>query len=248
MANETFKKQRQDIHNSDVPMVCRACEARHRGICGALSPKQLTELSKYTAIKKIKNGTELFADADRVTTYSNILAGVVKLTKMLADGREQIVGLQFAPDFMGRPFQSNRSISAEASGDVLVCSFPKTAIDRLIKDSPNLEHRLLEQTLQELDEAREWMVTLGRKSALEKIASFLLLIAIHYNPEALDEEGPITFDLPLTRTDIADYLGTTVETVSRNLTKLRKEGVIGIEDNRHFTIPNLARLEKRAAL
>jgi len=228
-------------------MVCRSCEARHRGICGALSPKQLTELSKYTSLKWVKAGTELFADADRVTTYSNILAGVVKLTKILEDGRQQIVGLQFAPDFMGRPFQSKRSINAEASGDVSVCSFPKTAIDRLIAQSPELEHRLLEQTLQELDEARDWLVTLGRKSASEKVASFLLLIAIHCNPETFDEEGPITFELPLRRIDIADYLGITIETVSRNLTKLRKEGVVEIENNRHFTVPDLSRLEMRAA-
>jgi CRP/FNR family transcriptional regulator len=246
MVDKILKKSRQDIHNSDVPVVCRACEARHRGICGALSPKQLTELSKYTALKRVKAGTELFTDADRVTTYSNILAGVVKLTKVLADGRQQIVGLQFAPDFMGRPFQSKRLMSAEATGDVSVCSFPKTAIDRLIVESPDLEHRLLEQTLQELDEAREWMVTLGRKSASEKVASFLLLIAIHFNPEALDEEGPITFDLPLRRVDIADFLGVTIETVSRNLTKLRKEGVVEIENNRHFTVPDLSRLEMRA--
>ncbi len=246
MADETREKTRQDIHNSDVPVVCRACEARHRGICGALSPKQLTELSKYTAIKKVESGTELFYDADRVTTYSNILAGVVKLTKMMADGRQQIVGLQFATDFMGRPFQTERQMSAEATSDVLVCSFPKTAIDRLILESPELEHRLFEQTLQELDEAREWMVTLGRKSASEKIASFLVLIAIHYNPEALDEEGPITFDLPLSRAEIGDFLGLTIETVSRNLTKLRKEGVVKIENNRHFTVPDLSRLEMRA--
>jgi len=243
---EALGKTKQDIHNSDVPIVCRACEARHRGICGALSPKQLTKLSKHTVLKRVKAGTELFTDADRVTTYSNILAGVVKLTKILIDGRQQIVGLQFAPYFLGRPFQSKRLMNAEATGDVSICSFPKTAIDRLIIESPDLEHRLLKQKLQELDEAREWMVTLGRKSAHEKIASFLLLIAIHYNPEALDEEGSITFDLPLRRTDIADFLGLTVETVSRNLTKLRKEGVVEIENNRHFTVPDLSRLEMRA--
>jgi CRP/FNR family transcriptional regulator len=247
MNDEALNKTRQDIHNSDVPVVCRSCEARHHGICGALSSKQLTELGKYTAIKRVEAGTELFTDADRITTYSNILSGVVKLTKLLADGRQQIVGLQFAPDFMGRPFQSKRLMSAEAAGDVLVCSFPKAAIDRLIVESPDLEHRLLEQTLQELDEAREWMVTLGRKSASEKISSFLLLIAIHFNPEALDEEGPITFDLPLKRADIADFLGITVETVSRNLTKLRMEGVVEIKSNRHFTVPDLSRLEMRAA-
>ena len=246
MVEEARTKLRQDIHNSDLPVVCRACEVRHRGICGALTPKQLSELGKYTTIKKVKAGAELFADADRVTTYSNILAGVVKLTKLLADGRQQIVGLQFAPDFMGRPFRASRNMSAESTGEVSICSFPKSAFDRLIREAPELEHRVHEQTLAELDEAREWMVTLGRKTAAEKIASFLLLIAKHHNPEALDEQHPISFDLPLTRSDIADFLGVTIETVSRNLTKLRKENVIQIENNRHFTIPDLSRLEMRS--
>ena len=229
-----------------MPVVCRACEARHRGICGALSPKQLTDLGKYTHIENVKAGTELFADGDRVTTYSNVLAGVVKLTKLLADGRQQIVGLQFAPDFMGRPFHSSRNVYAETAGDVLICSFPKAAIDRLISETPDLEHRILEQTLKELDEAREWMFALGRKSAIEKIASFLLLIANHYDPEALDESNSVTFDLPLKRSEIADFLGITIETVSRNITKLRKERIIVIENNRQITVPNLMRLEVRS--
>ena len=85
MVEEARTKLRQDIHNSDMPVVCRACEVRHRGICSALSPEQLTKLSKYTSIKKVKSGVELFADADRITTYSNILAGIVKLTKLMSD-------------------------------------------------------------------------------------------------------------------------------------------------------------------
>ncbi len=240
------EKTRFDIHNSDIPVLCRACEARHRGICGALSPHQLVELSKHTNRKKVEPGTQVFAETDKITSYSNILSGVVKLTKLLADGRQQIVGLQFAPDFLGRPFQLERTIDAEATTEVSMCSFPKAAIDRLIADNPKLEHVLLEQTLKELDEARDWMVTLGRKTAAEKVASFLLLISHHIDPEADVSEGPVTFDLPLTRADIADFLGLTIETVSRQLTKLRKDNVIRIENNRHITVPDVERLQMRA--
>lgn len=240
------QEPRRDIHNSDVPVVCRSCEARHRGICGALNEDQLLELSKHTNKRSVDPGTQVFSETDKVVTYSNILSGVIKLTKILADGRQQIVGLQFAPDFLGRPFQKERTIDAEAATSVALCSFPKTAIDRLISQTPELEHKLLEQTLKELDEARDWMVTLGRKTAAEKVASFLLLIASHVDPEAADEEGPIVFDLPLTRADIADFLGLTIETVSRQLTKLRKDGVVRIENNRHIIVPDLERLELRA--
>lgn len=240
------QEARLDVHNSDVPALCRACEARHRGICGALNANQLLELSKHSTRKAIEPGSQVFSDTDEVVNYSNILNGVVKLTKILADGRQQIVGLQFAPDFLGRPFQSERNIDAEAATGVSLCSFPKSAIDRMIADTPELEHRLLQQTLKELDEAREWMVTLGRKTAAEKVASFLLLIADHANPESGHTDGPIVFDLPLTRADIADFLGLTIETVSRQLTKLRKDGVIHIEHNRHITVPNIERLQMRS--
>ena len=238
---------RQDVHNSGIPVLCVACEARHRGVCGALEPEQLVALARTSTKHKAAPGIELVGDAENVANYSNVLAGVVKLTKTLSDGRQQIVGLQFAPDFLGRPFRTESVINAEAATDVSLCSFPRAAIERMMKSSPELEHRLLEQTLRELDEAREWMVTLGRKTAGEKVASFLVLIARHIDPSVDPDARSATFDLPLSRADIADFLGLTIETVSRQITKLRAEGVIRVENNRHIIVDNLSRLEVRAA-
>lgn len=238
---------RQDIHNSDMPVVCQSCEARHRGVCGALEPHQLLALAKHSSRLTLEPGMELVGDSEKVDSYSNILSGVVKLTKMLSDGRQQIVGLQFAPDFLGRPFRSESSINAEAATEVHTCTFPKGVIDRMIRESPGLEHRLLQQALKELDDAREWMVTLGRKTAAEKVASFLLLIARNIDPSAADHKEA-TFDLPLTRADIADFLGLTIETVSRQLTRLRTDGVIQIENNRHVIVKDIARLERRSGI
>ncbi|PWV98954.1 Crp/Fnr family transcriptional regulator [Hoeflea marina] len=237
---------RKDIHNSEVPLLCRACEARHRGVCGALRPEQLIELSKHSTRKRVGSASELYGESRQGSTYSNIIAGVVKLTKMMADGRQQIVGLQFAPDFLGRPFRAESNLTAEAATEVSVCSFPKSVIDRMIGETPELEHRLLQQTLKELDEARDWMLTLGRKTASEKVASFLLLIATHVDPES--ELDSAEFELPLTRSDIADFLGLTIETVSRQLTRLRKDGVIVINNNRCVIVPNLDMLAQRAAI
>lgn len=241
--------KRKDIHNSDIPVLCLACEARHKGVCGALSTNQLIDLSKQSIRKRVEPGVELIGETRQAESYSNIISGVVKLTKMMADGRQQIVGLQFAPDFLGRPFRSESGITADAATEVNVCSFPKTMLDQMIRDTPELEHRLLEQTLKELDEARDWMLTLGRKTASEKVASFLYLIATHINPEleAGADAAAVSFDLPLTRSDIADFLGLTIETVSRQMTKLRKDEVILIHNNRHVEVPNLARLAERAS-
>jgi CRP/FNR family transcriptional regulator len=235
-----------NVHNSDVPVLCQACEARHRGVCGALDPQQLLALSKTSSKRAVDPGRELIGDAEQVEGFSNVLSGVVKLTKTLSDGRQQIVGLQFAPDFLGRPFKEESELSAEAATSVSLCSFPRASIDRMMKESPGLERRLLRQTLKQLDEAREWMVTLGRKTASEKIASFLLLIARNIDPTADPDRRTATFDLPLTRADIADFLGLTIETVSRQLTKLRADGVIRIENNRHVMIDNLQRLAARS--
>ncbi|MFZ2099033.1 MAG: Crp/Fnr family transcriptional regulator [Oricola sp.] len=233
---------RKNIHNSDIPAICRACEARHKGICGALNGDQLTKLNRFTKQYHYESGHELLSAGEDIHRYSNILRGVVKLSKLLADGRQQIVGLQFAPDFMGRPFRAQSDVIADAATDVTLCTFPKTVLEELVRESSNLEHRLHEQALQELDEAREWMLTLGRKTAGEKVASFLFLIASNIDPEIDAHVGPIVFELPLKRSDIADFLGLTIETVSRQITKLRKAGVIQVENNRTVIVPGLEKL------
>jgi len=237
---------RKDVHNSELPVLCQACESRHRGVCGALTPDQLLQLSKHSTRRTLEPGAELAGESIQTKTYSNIISGVVKLSKMMADGRQQIVGLQFAPDFLGRPFREENGVSAEAATGVKVCSFPKNVIERMIGEMPELEHKLLEQTLNELDEARDWMLTLGRKTAGEKVASFLLLIGTHAFPE--NEAESVEFELPMSRTDIADFLGLTMETVSRQLTKLRVDGVIRIVNNRHVEVPDIARLSDRAGM
>ena len=103
---------REDIHTAGIPVLCVSCEARHRGVCGTLNPDQLVALSKLTKRYKAETGKELVSDSRSVERFANVLSGAVKLTKTLSDGRQQIVGLQFAPDFLGRPFQSESSLTA----------------------------------------------------------------------------------------------------------------------------------------
>ncbi len=174
------------------------------------------------------------------------MRGVVKLTKVLENGRQQVVGLQFAPDFLGRLFGRQNAVTAEAASDVELCEVPRAAFERLVAEYPQLEHRLFGQILRELDEARDWMVTLGQKTASEKVASLLYLIAGHIDPSTGPETRDSTeFDLPLSRIDIAEFLGLTIETVSRQITKLRADQVISVVANRHVTVPSLNRLKAR---
>lgn len=233
--------ERKDVHNSNVPALCRACEARHGGICGALSEAELLALSKHTVKRAAPRKTELVREEDESRTYANIMVGAVKLTKRMPDGRQQIVGLQFAPDFLGRPFDADSKVSAEVAVDVELCSFPKSVLDALLAEHAGLENRLLRQVLNELDEARQWMVVLGRMSARQKVASFLCLIRNHIDPE--HEEVAVSFDLPLSRSEIADYLGLTIETVSRQFTALRKDGLIEIDRGRRIRVPDIDALK-----
>ncbi|HTO30572.1 MAG TPA: Crp/Fnr family transcriptional regulator [Pararhizobium sp.] len=234
---------RCEVRMSDVPVLCAACQVRQRGVCAALDPEQLSALSRTSTKKRLDMGSELIGDATVVEGYANILSGVVKLVKGLPDGREQIVGLQFASDFLGRPFQAESTVTAQAATNVVLCSFPRRSVDALINQSPQLKQGLLKQALRELDGARDWMLTLGRKTALEKVSSYLLLIASASEPAAKPHGEVIKFDLPMTRQEIADFLGLTIETVSRQLTRLRIDGVIRIVQTRHIVVDNPARLK-----
>lgn len=237
----------QTAHNSAeisvLPLLCRNCQSRRLGMCAALSSEQLSKLARHTRHVHHEAGDELMADAMPINSYGNLLHGVVKLSKVLEDGRQQVVGLQFAPDLMGRLFASESRVTAEAASDVELCVVSKSAMESVLRDSPALEHRIMLQTLRELDEARDWMVTLGRKTAAEKVASFLYLIASHADPDL--GEPCASFDLPLSRADIGDFLGLTIETVSRQMSKLKADGVIGVENYRHVVVPDLARLRVR---
>ena len=230
---------------------CDICPVRHKAVCGAMSDSELEILNTISRRRKIPAGQVIFTDQESSEFFANVLSGTVKLTKTLPDGRQQIVGLLFPPDFLGRAFSYNNPYFAEASSDVELCCFPHDAYEKVIADHPSLQHRLFENALDELDAAREWMLLLGRKTAQEKVASFLMLLAkrshlvgcSHHHAPAVT-----TFELPLTRADMADYLGLTIETVSRQLTKLRAKGVIKLTSNRFFEVPNIDALSEVAGI
>ena len=214
--------------------------ARHGGICGALDPAQLARLKQHAHRHVVEPGTAL---ADPSTTngeMSVILSGAVKLLKMLPDGRQQIVGMQYAPDFLGRPFLNQSDVTVEAVTETRLCSFSRAEIEHLIEDAPGLEHRLYLQALAELEEAREMLLTLGRRTARERVATFLLFVARHTKGEDSSEER--TMSLLLTRAEIADFLGLTIETVSRQLHQLEAAGIVKLEHNRVITILDAGRL------
>lgn len=228
---------------------CQHCAVRNRAVCGAMSDDQIARLSEISHRKKYDAGQMIMSDQEPVTFFANVISGTIKLTKGIADGRQQIVGLLFPPDFLGRAFSRSNPYFAEAASDVEVCVFPSDAFEKLIEIYPGLQHRLFERTLDELDAAREWMLLLGRKTAEEKVASFLLLLARRSaiaNCVDHDDMAIRRFDLPLRRADMADYLGLTIETISRQLTRLKTAGIINLIGARTLEVPNVTHLAKAA--
>ena len=230
----------------EEPRACQRCNVRHNGICGVLDVAQLHALARHTRLTRHDVGAELFGDETDITSYANVVSGVIKLMKVLEDGRQQVVGLKFANDFIGRVHATSNTLSAEAASDVELCQVPRPILEAMLEHNRTLEQRLMRETLRELDEAREWMVTLGRKSAAERVASFLYLIAVHVRPDLGHATAEIEYDLPLTRSDMADFLGLSIETVSRQLTELRRMEIVVIRNKRHVTIPDTERLRQRA--
>jgi len=194
-------------------------------------------------------GQVILGEGDARSIFANVVVGVVKLTKTLEDGRQHIIGLLFPSDFMGRTFRIDNPYSAEAATDVELCVFPTGSFERVLADHPGLEHRLLQFTLTELDACREWMLLLARKKAEERVASFLLMIAkrvpnIGCAHSAKTNE--VRFELPLSRAEIADCLGLTIETVSRQITRLKTKRAIELISNREIFVPDIGRLREIA--
>lgn len=208
-------------------------------------------MSAVARQRRLKAGDVILRAEEEPPFFANIVSGAVKLSKTLADGRQQIVGLQFPPDFLGRAYRNRSPFYAEAASDVELCIFPKAGFERLLEEQPQLENRLFQNTLDELDAARDWMLLLGRKTATERVASFLALIARRNRPVACAHAAIAvdpTISLPLTRAEIADYLGLTIETVSRQLGKLRAAGILEAGPNRTVAVLDQNGLEALAQL
>lgn len=230
---------------AEKALQCDRCAIRNGAVCSALNDGELEELNKIARRRTVPAGQVIMSDSEPAEFFANIVSGVVKLTKTLSDGRQQIVGLQFPPDFLGRAYRSSYPFFAEAANEVMLCCFPRESFERLLNISPELEHRLFENTLDELDSAREWMLLLGRKSAEEKVASFVHMIARRSASIGCSQAAQprfAQFDLPLTRADIADFLGLTIETVSRQITRLKTRGLIEIHSNREIVVPDMQAL------
>ena len=224
-------------------MECVNCPIRHRAVCARCESDELAVLEEIKYYRSFEAGQTIAWTGDRLDFVASLVTGIATLSHTLEDGRTQMVGLLLPSDFMGRPGREFAPYDVTATTAVVMCCFRRKPFEEMMKRTPHIAHRLLEMTLDELDAAREWMLLLGRKTAREKIASLLSIIARRDAALKLAQaEGTLEFDLPLTREAMADYLGLTLETVSRQISALRRDGVIELVHKRHVAVPDFDRL------
>ncbi|MGQ7829659.1 Crp/Fnr family transcriptional regulator [Altererythrobacter sp. Z27] len=236
-----------DVLKSAAPSsFCDTCTVRNRAICSDLSRDELNALNSIGRQRKLRAGEQLIWEGDEAVLVANVIDGLLKLSSQTSDGREQILGIAYPSDFLGRPFGGSTPYGVEALTEAQVCVFERRDFDRFAREHPRLEHKLLERTLSELDRTRKWMLLLGRMNAEQKIASFLLQVADRAGESDSGEEDRITFDLQLSRQQIADVLGLTIETVSRQMTRMKSQGLIDLPSRRTVTILDRYALEDRA--
>lgn len=222
---------------------CDQCAVREHSFCDVLQGQEFSRLAAIVTGRSFGARQTVVQEGDRAEWLFNIISGTVKLYRTLPDGRTQIVGFLRDGDFVGVPAGPDYLLSAEAITPVQVCVFPKRAFDRLIGECQALEKKLFELARSEVAAAHEHMLLLGRKTASERVASFLVESAVT-DASAGSPERHV--HLPMARNEIADYLGLTMETVSRTLTKFRAQGLIVLKASDHVLLSRFDRLREVA--
>ena len=180
----------------------------------------------------------LFREGDEAVSFYEILSGAVRAYKIFPDGRRQIVAFAFAGDIVGFGHGETYRFDCDALTTTTVRAIHKSSLLRAMRERPELAEKLLEVAGGEVASMQDLSILLCRKTAIERIASFLLTMAGK-------SQGPLTgrlLPLAMCRADIADYLGLTIETVSRNMTRLRAMRVIDLPNRGNFVVRDLDRL------
>ena len=211
-----------------------------QGNAQPIAPSRLAARKK--PLKTLKKGAYLYFEGDDVTHLYMIETGVVRLTRVLEDGRRQVIAFGYPGDIIGFPAQGAHHTDCEALSDTKLSSIPRRTLDDSSAD-PELHEVLIQAALQEISAMQDHFMMLGRKSAPEKVASFLTVLLERIGDTSVE---PPVLALPMSRSDIADFLGMTTETVCRCLTALRKAGIIRIDGISKVAILDQAALAQRA--
>jgi CRP/FNR family transcriptional regulator, anaerobic regulatory protein len=233
-----------------LPSICKCvdCDARPHTVCGAFAIPDLRRLAAIAVTMRMQPGRPFIQEGDPAEHFFNVTSGTAKVFKLLPDGRRMITGFAGRGHFLGLAVSTTYAFSAQAVDAVSLCRYSRPLLKALLREFPVVEQRLLEVATSELVAAQEQMLLLGRKTARERLASFLLA-RVPIGERASGGAAVVAFAvaLPMTRGDIADYLGLSLETVSRTMTGLKGEGLIAVPTPWRIVIRDHAALTRLAA-
>lgn len=215
-------QENQPCGAASTASFCSLCDVRGRSICADLSEREIAYVEKIMAHRFVPQHKAVLKEGEPNDCLYVIVGGSFRLTKYLEDGRRQITGFLFKGDFFGVRACQESAYTAEALEDSYVCRFPHPYLEEIADKSPGIKDRLIARGQTEYHKAQDHIVLLGKKSAEERVLSFIEMIA---RSGAGDDEQR-TVPLPMPRQDIADYLGLRLETLSRTLALLKKKGVL----------------------
>lgn len=221
---------------------CADCEIRTQAVCAAMAESELGHLERIMSPTLLQPNQSLFRQGDARSKIYTLTSGMVRLFTDLPDGRRQIAGFLLPGDYLGLADDEVYSQSAEAVVTSKLCAFSSRDMDRLMATFPSLKDRLHLMTKAALRRARDNQLVLGRLTPLEKLASFLLMFETRMRRDF--QSGPL--HLMMSRGDIADHLGLTIETVSRSFTKLKGQGLIRLPESHLVEILHHDRLGELA--
>jgi CRP/FNR family transcriptional regulator len=222
---------------------CEHCQARTLSVCAALEPGELASFDRIARKMCFPAKETMFEQDEPSDVVYNITSGSVRLYKLLPDGRRQVVGFALTGDFLGLSMAERNVFSADALSEVSACQFSRHQFSDFVDSHPHLLRRLHAFASHELSIAQEQMVILGRRTAEEKIVAFLIGLR---NRWSRIDGSTLNVPLPMTRQDIGDFLGLTVETVSRMFTRLAKQKALVVTPD-GVRLLDPARLEAIAA-
>lgn len=206
---------------SSRPASCDLCDVRERSICMELDPRAMQQVESIMARRSIAKNHAILSEGEPNDSLYVVLQGSFRLSKLLEDGRRQVTGFIFKGDFLGVRPTDQSAYTAEALEDGLVCCFPHRFLDDASETSPGVKDRLIAKGQTEYHKAQDHIVLLGKKTAEERVASFLTALGDAVGKELID--GSVEAPFSMSRQDIADYLGLRLETLSRTLGTLKKK-------------------------
>ncbi|CAH0244827.1 Crp/Fnr family transcriptional regulator [Roseomonas sp. CECT 9278] len=224
--------------------VCAKCGSRSMGLCAPLDAAALDDMSGESERIDFEQRDAIFRQGDSARHVYTLTEGMARLTRVLPDGRQAVIGFRFAGDILGFTPEEEHAFGAEMLTRGTVCRLDRRRLEKMFRRYPVMERRFLDLCVKELSTSQDHILALGRFSAEERVAAFL--VSLVEAQQRRGQAGPV-FDLPATRADIGEFLGLTLETVSRAVSAFRKRGWIRLHGHSGIELTDREALGSLAA-